>query len=129
MVVDEYGEWLGLVTMEDILEEIIGEFTTHTPSQSSSFKRQPDGSIIVEGGTLLRDLNRKLGFQLPVDGPKTLNGLILEFFRDIPEAGTGFNIAGYPMEVLQTSDQVVKIVRIYPAVPTRSVAEQPAQDK
>lgn len=123
LVVDEYGEWLGLVTLEDILEEIIGEFTTHTPSQSSTFKQQPDGSIIVEGGTLLRDLNRKLDLQLPVDGPKTLNGLILEFFQDIPEAGTGFNIAGYPMEVLQTSDQVVKIVRIYPTVSSASMTE------
>jgi Mg2+/Co2+ transporter CorB len=124
LVVDEYGEWLGLVTLEDILEEIIGEFTTHAPSQSSTFKQQPDGSIIVEGGTLLRDLNRKLGFQLPLDGPKTLNGLILEFFRDIPEAGTGLNIEGYPMEVLQTNNQVVKIVRIYPVVPQKTEADQ-----
>lgn len=125
LVVDEYGEWLGLVTLEDILEEVIGEFTTQAPSQTSSFKQQPDGSIIVEGSTLLRDLNRKLGFQLPLDGPKTLNGLILEFFRDIPEAGTGLNIEGYPMEILQTSNQVVKIVRIYPAVFQKSETDPP----
>lgn len=115
-VVDEYGEWIGLVTLEDIIEEIIGEFTTHSPTQTSAFIQEPDGSIIAEGGVLLRDLNRKLGFQLPLDGPKTLNGLILEHFQDIPEAGIGLNIAGYPMEIIQTKDQAVKIVRIHPVI-------------
>ncbi|MDP1559632.1 MAG: CNNM domain-containing protein [Nitrosomonas sp.] len=113
LVVDEYGEWLGLVTLEDIIEEIIGEFTTHAPTQAASFLKQEDGSIIVEGGSLLRDLNRKLGLKLPVDGPKTLNGLILEHFQDIPEAGIGLNIAGYPMEIVQAKNQVVKIVKIH----------------
>ena len=65
----------------------------------------------------MRDLNRKLGYQLPLDGPKTLNGLILEHFQDIPEAGIGLNIAGYPMEIIQTKDQAVKIVRIHPTIP------------
>lgn len=114
LVVDEYGEWLGLVTLEDILEEVIGEFTTHAPTQSGTCKREADGSIIAEGGTLLRDLNRRLGLQLPLDGPKTLNGLILEYFQDIPETGTGLKIEGCRMEILQTNNQGVKTVRIYP---------------
>lgn len=116
LVVDEYGEWLGLVTLEDIVEEIIGEFTTQAPTLANTFSKQEDGSFIVEGSTLLRELNRKLGFQFPLDGPKTLNGLILEYFEDIPEAGTGLNIAGYPMEVIQTKNRVVKTVKIFPVV-------------
>ncbi|MER2512524.1 MAG: CNNM domain-containing protein [Nitrosomonas ureae] len=115
LVVDEYGEWMGLITLEDIIEEIIGEFTTQAPTQTSIFLKQEDGSIIVEGRTLLRELNRKLDFQFPLDGPKTLNGLILEYFEDIPEAGTGLNIAGYPMEVIQTKNRIVKTVKIFPA--------------
>ena len=113
LIVDEYGEWKGLVTLEDIVEEIIGEFTTHPPSQVGTFLKQEDGSIIVEGSSLLRDLNRKLGLHLPLGGPKTLNGLIVEHFEDIPEAGTSLKIAGYPMEIIQTQDRVVKVVRIF----------------
>lgn len=122
MVVDEYGEWLGLVTIEDILEEIIGEFTTQAPSQTSRFVKQEDGSIIVEGSILLRDLNRKLDLKFPLDGPKTLNGLILEYLQDIPEAGTGVTIVGYSLEIMQTKNQVVKTVRIC-SIPDQSVAQ------
>jgi Mg2+/Co2+ transporter CorB len=114
LVVDEYGELKGLLTLEDIFEEIIGEFTTHSPLQTARFRRMEDGSIIVEGGSLLRELNRKLGYRFPLDGPKTLNGLILEHLQDIPEPGTSLKLAGYPIEVLQTQDRVIRSVRLLP---------------
>jgi len=116
LVVDEYGELRGLVTLEDIVEEIIGEFTTHSPVRAGGILGQPDGSWLVEGSSTLRELNRKLGLKLPLEGPKTLNGLILEHFQDIPEAGTSVKIAGHPMEIVQTQDRVVKVVRIFPAI-------------
>jgi Mg2+/Co2+ transporter CorB len=114
LVVDEYGELKGLLTLEDILEEIIGEFAAQSPLQTARFRRLADGSIVVEGATLLRDMNRKLGYKFPLDGPKTLNGLILEHFQDIPDPGTSLKLAGYPLEVLQTQDRVIKSVRMLP---------------
>ncbi len=114
LVVDEYGELLGLVTLENILEEIVGEFTTQSPSLTGKYLRQNDGSLLLEGGSSLRELNRKLGLHFPLDGAKTLNGLILEHLEDIPEAGTSLKIADYPMEIIQTQDRVVKVVRIFP---------------
>ena len=115
LVVDEYGELLGLVTLENILEEIVGEFTTQSPSQTGKFLRQEDGSFLLEGSSSLRELNRKLGLHLPLDGAKTLNGLILDHLEDIPETGTSLKIAGYPIEVIQTQDRIVKVARIFPA--------------
>ncbi|HEX6827558.1 MAG TPA: CNNM domain-containing protein [Burkholderiales bacterium] len=120
LVVDEYGEIKGLVTLEDIAGEIIGEFTTRSPLQPAGYSRQADGSWLVEGSTPLRELNRKLGLALPVDGPRTLNGLILEYFQDSPEAGTSLKIADHPLEVVQTQDRVVKVVRVYPRLRQRA---------
>lgn len=113
LIVDEYGELLGLVTLENILEEIVGDFTT-TPTQGGKFQPQSDGSLLVEGSVPLRDLNRKLGLHFPLDQAKTLNGLILEQLEDIPEAGTSLKIAGYPVEIVQTQDRVVKVAKIFP---------------
>lgn len=113
LVVDEYGDLLGLLTLEDIIEEIIGEFTTTAPLRPSGFEWSAEGSALVEGSSSLRELNRKLGLDFPLDGPKTLNGLIIEHFQDIPEAGVSLKIHNVPIEVVQTQDRVVKTVRLF----------------
>lgn len=115
LVVDEYGELLGLVTLENILEEIVGDFTTQSPSQTGKFLRHDDGSLLLEGSSSLRELNRKLGLHLPLGDAKTLNGLILEHLQDIPEAGTSLKIGDYPIEIIQTQDRAVKVARLFPA--------------
>jgi len=112
LVVDEYGELEGLVTIEDIIEEIIGDFTTQAPDGADSWQRAEDGTFVIDGLAPLRTLNRKLGTRFPVDGPKTLNGLILAQVGDIPEVGTRVHVAGETLEVLQTQDRGVKVVRL-----------------
>jgi Mg2+/Co2+ transporter CorB len=116
LIVDEYGELQGLVTLEDILEELVGEFTTTAPGRGDTFARNEDGSVLVEGSATLRSLNRKLGLKLPLDGPKTLNGLIVDYLRELPEPGTTVKIAGYPLEVVQTHERAIRSVRVYPRV-------------
>ncbi|MBL8524831.1 MAG: HlyC/CorC family transporter [Betaproteobacteria bacterium] len=120
LVVDEYGEIQGLVTLQDILEEIVGEFTSQSPMNTGLYRRQDDGSVMVEGSCPLRVLNRKLGFNFPLEGPKTINGLLLEHLEDIPEPGSAVKIADYPIEILQVQDKMVKVVRLELPVPARN---------
>jgi Mg2+/Co2+ transporter CorB len=114
LVVDEYGEFKGLVTLEDILEEVIGDFTTQSPSRLGSYRQETDGSWLVDGSSTLRDLNKKLKLNFPTDGPRTLNGLILEHFEDIPESSTSFKVGKHVLEIVQTQDRIVKSVKIFP---------------
>jgi Mg2+/Co2+ transporter CorB len=129
LVVDEYGELQGLVTIEDIVEEIIGEFTTQAPGGADSFRRETDGSIVVDGMVLLRTLNRRLGTQFPLDGPKTLNGLIVEHLGDIPDAGMRFQAAGQAVEILQTQDRAVKVVKLLAPVGRPTAALQTRSER
>jgi len=118
LVVDEYGDIQGLVTLQDILEEIVGEYASQSPMNSGLSTLQEDGSIIVEGSCPLRMLNRKLGFDFPLDGPKTINGLLLEQLEEIPEPGVAVKVAGYPIEIVQVQDKMVKAIRLRPPAPS-----------
>jgi len=111
LVVDEYGELMGLVTLEDIIEEIIGKFTTSLPSATLAWDEA--GSATADGAMALRDVNRALGLSLPTDGPKTLNGLIVEHLQDIPEADVSIKIGGVPMEIVHAQGRTIKTVRIF----------------
>ncbi len=115
LVVDEYGDIQGLVTLEDILEEIVGDFTTTmTPAPSDEIQPQPDGSVLVDGGVSIREMNKEMAWHFPTDGPKTLNGLIVEILEDIPQAKLSLRIAGYPVEIIEVSDNMIQTVRVMP---------------
>jgi Mg2+/Co2+ transporter CorB len=118
-VVDEYGDIQGLITIDDILEEIVGEFTTDPATMMhKDVHSEPDGSYVANASATIRALNRSMRWNLPTDGPKTLNGLIVEFLETIPEPGTTLKLADYMLEVLQTGDNAIKTVRIRPPDPT-----------
>lgn len=114
MVVDEYGEIKGLLTLKDILEEVLGEFTSSVNAVSKMINIQPDGSFLVDGAVTVRELNRVTQHSLPTQGPRTLNGLIIEYLESIPHVGTCVLIGGYPIEILEVKDNRVTLARIFP---------------
>ena len=116
-VVDEYGDVQGLVTLEDLLEEIVGEFTSDTSSLHKDVHREKGGSFVVNAAASVRTLNRKMGWTLPTTGPRTLNGLIVEYLETIPDAGTSLRIDEYSIDILQTGDNAVKTVRLKSIAP------------
>jgi Mg2+/Co2+ transporter CorB len=112
-VVDEYGEIQGLLTLNDILEEIVGDFTSNL-SARKRIQPQPDGSFLVDGAMTVREFNRTTESELPLGGPRTINGLIVEYLEALPHTGVGVLIAGYPIEIIQVKDNRVKLAKISP---------------
>ena len=112
LVVDEYGSIQGLVTLEDILEEIVGQFTTDSPTRSLGIHKRDDNSYQIDGNTHIREINRALNWKLPVNGPKTLNGLILEHMEIIPQNGTSLMIKNYTIEITRTTNNAVQTARV-----------------
>lgn len=125
LVVDEYGDIQGLITMNDILEEIVGDFATQTVGRTEDIHPQDDGSYLVRGTVALRDLNRRLNWELPIEESRTLNGLITEYLEDIPEPGTSLMLNGYLVEILRTRGAAVDIARIKPV----AAHEAPTESK
>ncbi len=115
IIVDEYGEVQGLVTLDDIIEEMVGEFTTSTPgaTRADQFAWDEHDECLLEGGISLRDVNKRLGLNLPLDGPKTINGLLLEALQDIPEASVSLKIADVVIEIVQVQEQAIRMVKLY----------------
>lgn len=112
LVVDEYGDLLGLITLEDIFREIVGEFTANTIDDDKDIHPQADGSFLINGTANIREINRSNNWNLPIEGPKTINGLVLEYLESIPDPGVSIRIADYVIEVIQTTDNAIKTVRI-----------------
>lgn len=117
MVVDEYGDIQGLITLEDILEEIVGQFTTDVAEQVRGVFPQEDGSYLVNASLSIRELNRSMHWQLPTAGARTINGLVTEYLEAIPEPGTTVKLNGYPIEIVKTTGATIKTVKIFPRLP------------
>lgn len=114
LVVDEYGNVQGLVTLQDVLEEIVGEFSEDDDSPSKMIRSQADGSFVVEANIPVREFNRFTQWELPIDGPKTLSGLITHYLEMIPPSGMGCCINGYPMEIIKANEHTVQLVQVWP---------------
>lgn len=114
LVVDEYGDIQGLITLQDVVHEIVGEFAQDVDVFEGMIKALPDGSFLVDARINMRDLTRAMRWSLPLDGPKTLSGLIVEYLEMIPEGGVCLRIAGYPMEVIKVRSNAVRLVKIFP---------------
>jgi Mg2+/Co2+ transporter CorB len=121
IVVDEYGEVLGIVSLEDILEEIVGEFESEQSLDNPHIHPQPDGRLVVDGAASIRDLNKTLSWHLPADGPKTLNGLITEALETIPDSSVCLKIGPYRLETLETEDNRVTRVLMWQNTRTKDV--------
>jgi Mg2+/Co2+ transporter CorB len=127
LVVDEYGSIQGLVTLEDILEEIVGQFTTDSPTRNLGIHKQSDNSYLIDGNTHIRDINRALDWELPVDGPKTLNGLILEHMEIIPQNGTSLMVDNYTIEIMRSTNNAVQTARVQDTSDRPEVTEEDKQ--
>ncbi len=119
IVVDEYGVMQGIVTLEDLLEEIVGEFTSNLSTDTEDIIHQADGSYLVDGTTTVRDINKSIKWELPTDGPKTLNGLLLEKLESFPEASVGVSIGRYRFEIIEMKGNLIQSVRAYIKPKTR----------
>lgn len=118
VVVDEYGAVKGIVTLEDILEEIVGEFTTDLAASSKDIHAQPDGTYLIDGATSIREINRTLGWELDSGGAKTINGMLMEILQSIPDSSVGIELDGYYAEIVQIKDNVIRTVRMWAAPQT-----------
>ncbi len=118
VVVDEYGAVKGIVTLEDILEEIVGEFTTDLAASSKDIHAQVDGSYLIDGATSIREINRTLGWELDSGGAKTINGMLMEILQAIPDSSVGLELDGYYAEIVQMKDNVIRTVRMWAAPKT-----------
>lgn len=123
VVVDEYGEVQGLVTLEDILEEIVGDFTTNTADEVEEVIPRTDGSYEIYGVATIREINKATGWALPTDGPKTLNGLALEQLESIPDGNVSFMIGAYRFETAQINETMVKTAIVTCLQPKQTAEE------